>query len=52
VIKGWTLRKALSYDESIDAETSVAKLIDLARSRGGRVNVQFEDARITIEIVE
>jgi hypothetical protein len=50
VIKGWTLRKALSYDESIDAETSVAKLIDLARSRGGRVNVQFEDAKITIEI--
>jgi hypothetical protein len=52
VIKGWTLRKALAYDEAIDAGTTVEKLIDLARSRGGRVNVQFEDARITIEITE
>lgn len=50
VIKGWTLRKALAYDESVDAQTTVEKLIDLARSRGGRVNVQFEDARLTIEI--
>lgn len=52
VIKRWSLKKALAYDESVDAETTVEKLIDLARSRGGRVSVQLEEARITIEIIE
>lgn len=51
VQKRWTLRKALAYEENpIDESTTVAKLIDLARSRGGRAYVEFEDARLTVEI--
>lgn len=49
--KRWTLRKALAYEEnSINESTTVLELVDLARSRGGRAYVEFEDARLTIEI--
>lgn len=50
VFKGWSLKKALAYDESVDAQTTVEKLIDLAKSRGGRVSIQLEEARVTVEI--
>jgi hypothetical protein len=53
VIKRWSLRKALAYEEnSVDGDTKVHQLGDLARSRGGRVYAEFEDLKITVEIAE
>lgn len=47
----WTVRKALAHEENpVNESTTVPELIDLARSRGGRAYVEFEDARLTIEI--
>ena len=51
VHKRWTVRKALAYEENaVNESTTVRELIDFASSRGGRASVQFEEARITIEI--
>lgn len=51
VQKRWTLRKALAYEENaINESTTVEELIDLARSRGGSAVVEYEDARLTIQI--
>jgi hypothetical protein len=51
VHKRWTLRKALAYEENaVNESTTVRELIDFATSRGGRASVQFEEARITVEI--
>lgn len=52
VQKRWTLRKAMAYEESaINESTTVQELVDLARSRGGRAQVEFDDARLTVEIM-
>jgi hypothetical protein len=51
VIKQWSLRKALNYEaKTIDENTSVEQLSDLARSRGGRAYAEWKDVRITVEI--
>lgn len=52
VHKRWTLRKAIAYEaEAVDMESTVEQLVDLARSRGGSAYVEFQDVKISIEIV-
>jgi hypothetical protein len=51
VIKRWTLKKAVQYEETaFDLETTVGELGDVARSRGGKAYAEIENLRITVEI--
>lgn len=52
VHKRWSLKKAMTYNESpIDADTTILELGELARSRGGKTHVEYEDIRLIIEII-
>lgn len=51
VVQGWSVTKALNYEQRmIDGNTNVDTLITMCRSRGGRLGVNHDDARISVEI--
>lgn len=52
VNQGWSVSKALNYEaRMVDGNTDITTLITMCRSRGGRLGVTFDDARVTVEIM-
>ena len=46
----WSLRKALSYEETlIDSDTTVNDLVTLTEARNGKFAFTWEQARFTVE---
>jgi hypothetical protein len=51
VMSQWTYRKALAYEEElVNEKTTIEQLAEIARSRGGSVYLEWQDARSTLGI--